>query len=66
MRPRLALGHSRAAPSEKVASEPFRAKSADSLIGVTLPKSGTYFVSVIDANEQGGPAYVYRLSVRAK
>jgi hypothetical protein len=31
-----------------------------------LPKSGAYYVGVIDANDQGGPAYVYRLSVRAK
>jgi hypothetical protein len=152
MRPHLALGHSPAAPSEKVASEPFRAKgeghpltidsedltqrhrghredkgrnatrasggvhprrdkpggslggglshvevfaarygspldssltlytaagqilatndnhggSADSLIETTLPRSGAYYVSVIDANDQGGPAYLYRLSVRAK
>jgi hypothetical protein len=39
---------------------------AEARIGVTLPKSGAYYVGVIDANYQGGPAYVYRLSVRAK
>ncbi len=38
--------------------------SADSRLDVTLPKSGTYFVGVIDANDQNGPTHVYRLSVR--
>jgi hypothetical protein len=40
--------------------------SSDSRLDVTLPKTGTYFVSVIDANDQNGPAHVYRLSVRFK
>jgi hypothetical protein len=29
-----------------------------------LPKDGPYFVSVIEASDQGGPTYVYRLAVR--
>lgn len=40
--------------------------NADSLLEFTLPKDGVYFVSVMDANDQGGPAHVYRLSVIAK
>ncbi len=40
--------------------------SPDSRIEVTLPKNGNYYVSVIDANDQGGPAHVYRLALRAK
>jgi hypothetical protein len=40
--------------------------SADSRIEATLPKTGPYYVSLIDANDQGGPAYVYRLSIRTK
>jgi hypothetical protein len=38
--------------------------SSDSRLDATLPKSGTYFVGVIDANDQNGPVHVYRLSVR--
>jgi hypothetical protein len=40
--------------------------STDSRIEVTLPKDGIYYFSVIDAHDQGGPAHVYRLSIRAK
>jgi pre-peptidase len=40
--------------------------SPDSRIVATLPKTGTYHIAVIDANDQGGPAYGYRLVVRAK
>ena len=35
----------------------------DSRLDVRLPKAGVYFLSVIDAHDQGGPAYVYRLMV---
>ena len=38
--------------------------SSDSRLDAILPKAGTYFVGVIDANDQNGPAHVYRLSVR--
>jgi hypothetical protein len=40
--------------------------SKDSRVEVTLPKDGTYFVSVSDANDTGGPAHIYRLAVREK
>jgi hypothetical protein len=40
--------------------------STDSCIEFTIPKDGTYFASVMDANDQGGEGYVYRLGVRAK
>jgi hypothetical protein len=37
--------------------------SADSRLEVTLPRAGAYF-AFQDAHDQGGPAHVYRLSVR--
>jgi hypothetical protein len=38
----------------------------DSRLEVTLPRTGTYYVSVGDANDQNGPTHVYRLTVRGK
>ncbi len=38
--------------------------SVDSRLEVTLPRDGVYYVSLIDAHDQGGPAHVYRLVVR--
>ncbi|HZY86405.1 MAG TPA: PPC domain-containing protein [Gemmataceae bacterium] len=38
----------------------------DSRVELRLPRDGAYFLSVIDANDQGGPAHVYRLSLRLK
>jgi hypothetical protein len=38
--------------------------SVDSRLEVTLPRDGVYFLSLIDALDQGGPAHVYRLVVR--
>jgi hypothetical protein len=40
--------------------------SADARIEITLPGDGVYFLEVADANDQGGPQYLYRLSVRAR
>jgi hypothetical protein len=40
--------------------------STDSRLEVTLRAAGSYYVTVQDANDQGGPAFVYRLVVRAK
>ena len=37
--------------------------SPDALLKVTLPKNGTYYLSLIDANDQGGNIYLYRLLV---
>ena len=42
------------------------AGSADPRVDVTLPRDGTYFLGVADANDQGGPAHVYRLLLRVK
>src|SRR5262249_40742924 len=39
--------------------------TADSRVDLTLPKAGAYFVGVQDANDQGGPAHVYRLALQA-
>jgi hypothetical protein len=36
---------------------------ADSLLGITLPANGTYYVHVSDAQQKGGPEYAYRLRV---
>ncbi len=38
----------------------------DSRVELRLPRDGTYYLSVIDANDQGGPAHVYRLALRVK
>jgi len=38
--------------------------SVDSRLEVTLPRAGTYFLSLIDAHDQGGLAHVYRLVVK--
>jgi hypothetical protein len=40
--------------------------TADSRIEATLPKAGVFYVSLQDANDQDGPHYAYRLSLRAK
>jgi hypothetical protein len=39
--------------------------SPDSRVESRLPRDGVYYLSVIDANDQGGPAHVYRLSLRS-
>lgn len=39
-------------------------QSPDATIKHTLPKDGTYFLTLIDAHDQGGSIFVYRLSVR--
>jgi hypothetical protein len=36
---------------------------ADSLLSVTLPADGTYFLSIVDANGRGGPLFAYLLSL---
>lgn len=40
------------------------AGGADSRLEITLPRDGSYLLGVIDANDEGGAAYVYRLSLR--
>src|SRR5207247_5912931 len=39
--------------------------TTDSRLDVILPKDGTYYLTLIDAHDQGGPAHVYRLIARA-
>ena len=39
--------------------------NADSLIQLTLPADGTYFLRLGDAQNQGGPEYAYRLRISA-
>lgn len=38
--------------------------SADPRLEVTLPRDGGYLVGVIDANDEGGPTHLYRLTLR--
>jgi Bacterial pre-peptidase C-terminal domain len=47
-----------------VASNDDHGGSTDSRIEVTLPEAGTYYLSLSDAHDQGGPAHVYRLVIR--
>jgi Bacterial pre-peptidase C-terminal domain len=40
------------------------AGTRDPVLTITLPKSGTYYLGLIDADDRGGPSHVYRLLVR--
>jgi hypothetical protein len=40
--------------------------TADSRVEATLPTTGAYYVSVVDANDVGSPSNIYRLVMRAK
>jgi hypothetical protein len=40
--------------------------STDSRIKTTLPRTGTYYVAVSDANDQGAAMFLYRLTLRVK
>ncbi len=40
--------------------------STDARIEITLPRDGVYYLGVADANDQGGPQYLYRLSACAR
>jgi hypothetical protein len=46
-----------------VASNDDAGGSSDPRLEVVLPHDGVYFLGVTDANDQGGPLYLYRLSV---
>jgi len=41
------------------------ADSLDPILCVTLPRSASYFLSLIDAHDQGGSVFVYRLIARS-
>ncbi len=41
------------------------AQNPDPVLAVTLPKDGTYYISVLDASDLGGANFGYRLVVRA-
>jgi hypothetical protein len=53
------------AEGHEVAANDDSGGSTDSRVEATLPKAGTYYLSLMDAHDQGGPAHVYRLLVRA-
>lgn len=40
--------------------------SADPSLSVTLPRDGTYFISLIESNDLGGAMFPYRLHMRRK
>jgi hypothetical protein len=48
------------------ANDDLDATTTDSRLETTLPRDGPYFLVVVDANDRGGPAHVYRLSVQVK
>jgi hypothetical protein len=50
---------------EVLSSSDDLADSTDSRLEVVLPRTGTYFAAVMDAHDQGGPTFVYRLAVAA-
>jgi hypothetical protein len=52
------------AQGNEVASNDDSGETTDSRLEVTLPRAGTYYLSLIDAHDQGGPAHVYRLVVK--
>jgi hypothetical protein len=47
-----------------VAAAEAAAENGDPVLNVTLPRDGVYFLGLIDANDQGGSIFVYRLIVR--
>jgi hypothetical protein len=54
------------ADGQQLASNDDMAESTDSLLEVPLPKDGTYYLALMDAHDQGGPAHVYRLVIRSR
>ncbi len=49
-----------------IASADDSAGSLDPILEITLLHDGIYFLSLIDANDQGAPIYLYRLNVRRR
>src|SRR5439155_9242842 len=52
------------AAGREVASNDDTPGSVGSRLEVTVPRDGVYYLSLIDAHDQGGPAHVYRLVAR--
>lgn len=48
------------------ANDDLDATTTDSRLEISLPRDGAYYLSVVDANDRGSPAHVYRLSLHAK
>jgi hypothetical protein len=49
-----------------VANDDLDATTSDSRLEATLPRDGPYYLVLIDANDHGSPAHVYRLSLQAR
>jgi hypothetical protein len=52
-------------PDGTVLAENDDARGADSLLHFTAPQDGKYQVCISDSNRNGGPQYVYRLTISA-
>jgi hypothetical protein len=52
------------AQGNELASNDDSGETTDSRMEVTLPRAGPYYLSLIDAHDQGGPAHVYRLVIK--
>ncbi len=54
------------ASGQQIAVSAYVAGSHDARLHVTLPKDGTYFLSLIDALDRGGATYPYRLVIQTQ
>jgi hypothetical protein len=54
------------ADGRQLASNDDTATSIDSHLETVLPREGVYYISLMDAHDQGGPAHVYRLVARTQ
>lgn len=48
------------------ANDDLDASTVDSRLEVALPRDGVYYLGLADANDQGSPAHVYRLSLKRR
>ncbi len=54
------------AAGHEIATADDQGDNRDSLLEATLPRTGTYYLSLIDARDQGGKAFPYRLTGQIK
>jgi hypothetical protein len=47
------------------ANDDLDSTTTDSRLEATLPRDGSYYLVLVDANDRGSPAHVYRLSLQA-